>query len=99
MAGFHSGGMTEKPSGQAVTELPPTARRAQHITIVSETFPPEVNDVANTMKHLCQRLVQRGQAVTVIRQVQRLDEKGMFGRSGDDLFDGWMIVTGRPLPD
>jgi len=90
--------MTEKPSGQAVTELPPTDRHAHHITIVSETFPPEINGVANTMKHLCQGLVQRGHVVTVVRPGQRWEGKGLFDCNGDGLCSRELIVSGLPLP-
>ena len=50
-----------------MTELTTASRRHQHITIVSETFPPEINGVANTLRHLCQGLMQRQHRVTVIR--------------------------------
>nr|WP_318527271.1 glycosyltransferase family 1 protein [Marinobacter confluentis] len=39
----------------------------RHISIVSETFPPEANGVANTLKYLCAELVSRGHLVSVIR--------------------------------
>jgi glycosyltransferase involved in cell wall biosynthesis len=90
--------MTEKPSGRAVAELPSNDRRPQHITIVSETFPPEINGVANTMKHLCQGLVQRGHVVTVVRPGQRHDRKGLTQSAGTDLFSRELIVGGLPLP-
>ena len=37
------------------------------LTIVTETFPPEVNGVAMTFGHLAQELARRGNAVTVCR--------------------------------
>lgn len=42
----------------------------RNITIVSETFPPEINGVANTLKHLCQGLTENGHKVTVVRPGQ-----------------------------
>lgn len=81
-----------------MTELPSTDRCQQHITIVSETFPPEVNGVANTMKHLCQGLVQRGHLVTVVRPGQQHHQKGLLDSTGNGLFSRELIVNGLPLP-
>ncbi|GGC81330.1 glycoside hydrolase [Marinobacter halophilus] len=78
------------------TQLPD--RRPQHITIVSETFPPEINGVANTLKHLCQGLMQRGHKVTVVRPRQAHEQRGLFESTGDGLFSREMVVTGVPLP-
>ncbi|AOY90246.1 glycoside hydrolase [Marinobacter salinus] len=73
-------------------------RRHQHITIVSETFPPEINGVANTLRHLCQGLMQRGYRVTVIRPRQRHEREGAVASAGDALFTQEHVVTGLPLP-
>ncbi len=72
--------------------------RQQHITIVSETFPPEINGVANTLRHLCQGLIQRGHRVTVIRPRQCHEERGSVASAGKGLFTGEHVVTGMPLP-
>jgi len=81
-----------------VTTLPIADRRGQHITIVSETFPPEVNGVANTMKHLRLGLMQRGHQVTVVRPAQKHERKGLVEPSGDALFSRELVVSGLPLP-
>ncbi len=98
MAGFHSRGMTKKPAENTVTELKSTDRRKQHITIVSETFPPEINGVANTIRHLCQGLIQRGHQVTVVRPRQAHEKTGLLESSGNSLFSRELIVSGLPLP-
>jgi len=81
-----------------VTESKSTDRRKQHITIVSETFPPEINGVANTMRHLCQGLIQRGHQVTVVRPQQPHEQKGLSESSGNSLFSRELIVSGLPVP-
>lgn len=81
-----------------MTETIQAKRRQQHITIVSETFPPEINGVANTLRHLCQGLMQRGHRVTVIRPRQRHESKGTVAGAGRGLFSGEHVVTGLPLP-
>ncbi|MBI42597.1 glycosyltransferase family 1 protein [Marinobacter lutaoensis] len=81
-----------------MTELTTASRRHQHITIVSETFPPEINGVANTLRHLCQGLMQRQHRVTVIRPRQRHEIKGYVAAAGESLFSHEHVVTGLPLP-
>ena len=81
-----------------MTETIQPDRRQQHITIVSETFPPEINGVANTLRHLCQGLMQRGHRVSVIRPRQGHEDKGMVASAGDALFTSEHVVTGLPLP-
>lgn len=70
----------------------------QHITIVTETFDPEVNGVASTLRHLCQGLMQRGHRVTVIRPHQPHEAPGPVACAGDALFSDEHIVAGLPLP-
>ena len=66
MPGFHSGGMKEETTGNTAMRVTQASGRKHHITIVSETFPPEINGVANTLRHLCLGLMQRGHKVTVL---------------------------------
>lgn len=84
--------------GNIVIETSQASPRKQHITIVSETFPPEINGVANTLKHLCQGLIQRGHQVTVVRPTQRHEQKGLMPSVGDALFASEYVATGLPLP-
>ncbi|MFJ4154859.1 glycosyltransferase family 4 protein [Pseudomonas sp. NPDC089752] len=46
---------------------------ALRITLVSETFPPEINGVANTLGRLCDGLRQRGHLVEIVRPRQAGD--------------------------
>jgi len=81
-----------------VTQTTQPNRRQQHITIVSETFPPEINGVANTLRHLCQGLMQRGHRVTVVRPRQRHELTGSVASASDALFNEELVVPGLPLP-
>lgn len=72
--------------------------RKQHITIVSETFPPEINGVANTLRHLCLGLVQHGHEVTIVRPRQRHERKGLIPSAGNALFANEHVVASLPLP-
>jgi glycosyltransferase involved in cell wall biosynthesis len=53
-----------------------------HIALVTETFPPEVNGVAMTLRRLVDGLAQRGEHVTVVRPRQAADRAGAGARSG-----------------
>lgn len=64
---------------------------ALHITLISETFPPEINGVANTLGRLCDGLRARGHRVELVRPRQGDDPQ----RSEDD---GLLLCRGWPLP-
>lgn len=81
-----------------MTRTSQASRRIQHITIVSETFPPEVNGVANTLRHLCQGLTKNGHKVTVVRPRQRHESKNTESDANHSLFSHEYVVTGVPLP-
>ncbi|WP_394559446.1 glycosyltransferase family 4 protein [Aquipseudomonas alcaligenes] len=61
-----------------------------YIALVSETFPPEVNGVANTLGRLCQGLRERGHHLQLVRPRQA-DEQS---QADDDL----LLTRGWPLP-
>ncbi|WP_137974372.1 glycosyltransferase family 1 protein [Pseudomonas sp. F(2018)] len=61
-----------------------------HIALVSETYPPEVNGVANTLGRLCQGLRERGHRLQLVRPRQA-DEPN---RSDEEL----LLTRGWPLP-
>ncbi|MGE6821851.1 glycosyltransferase family 4 protein [Pseudomonas soli] len=61
------------------------------ITLVSETFPPEINGVANTLGRLGEGLRQRGHQVELIRPRQAADSE-----TGND--DELLLCRGWPLP-
>lgn len=62
-----------------------------HITLITETFPPEINGVANTLGRLCDGLRARGHQVDLIRPRQADD---LQAPSQDQL----MLCRGWPLP-
>lgn len=65
--------------------------KSLHITLITETYAPEINGVANTLSRLCDGLRLRGHRVEVIRPRQNDDEpRG----NGDDL----MLCRGWPIP-
>ena len=62
-----------------------------HIALISETFPPEINGVANTLGRLVDGLRSRGHRVQLIRPRQDIDHTQ---NSDDDL----LLTRGWPLP-
>ncbi len=62
-----------------------------HIALISETFPPEINGVANTLGRLVDGLRGRGHRVQLIRPRQDIDHTQ---DSDDDL----LLTRGWPLP-
>lgn len=62
-----------------------------HITLISDTFPPEINGVANTLGRLSEGLLQRGHRVELVRPRQAGDPLGA-GNQWQLLCRGW------PLP-
>ncbi|MDI3400544.1 glycosyltransferase family 1 protein [Pseudomonas sp. V88_4] len=64
---------------------------ALNITLISETFPPEINGVANTLGRLCDGLRARGHRVELVRPRQADDPQ----RTEDDSL---LLCRGWPLP-
>ncbi len=62
-----------------------------HITLITETFPPEINGVANTLGRLCEGLRARGHQVELVRPRQGVDQSRP---SDNDL----LLCRGWPLP-
>ena len=62
-----------------------------HIALISETFPPEINGVANTLGRLVDGLRGRGHRVQLIRPRQEVDQEQ---DAGNDL----LLTRGWPLP-
>lgn len=73
----------------------PTPDQLHRVTIVSETFAPEINGVANTLLHLVQGLRQRGIRVQLIRPAQARESQGS---TTDSLTDATVCLPGLPLP-
>jgi glycosyltransferase involved in cell wall biosynthesis len=70
-----------------------SARGPQHLAIVTETYPPEINGVANTMRHLVLGMKRRGHRVHVVRPRQADDR-----RAGGDERPGETLVPSLPIP-
>ncbi|PWB34850.1 glycoside hydrolase [Pseudomonas sp. SDI] len=61
------------------------------VTLISETFPPEINGVANTLGRLSEGLCLRGHQVELVRPRQAGDAPGVGGA-------GLLLCRGWPLP-
>jgi len=70
----------------------------RHISIVSETFPPEVNGVANTLRYLCEGLVRQGHHVSVVRPRQGRQEPDPSTSQIPRLLHRVHLVAGIPIP-
>ncbi len=64
---------------------------ALHITLITETFPPEINGVANTLGRLCEGLRARGHQIELVRPRQGCDQT----RPSDTEL---LLCRGWPLP-
>lgn len=74
----------------------PTTSSSQHICVVTETYPPEINGVALTLAHLVKGLLARGQRVSVVHPKHRNGRTSNgFGRGG---YSEAIQVRGLPLP-
>ncbi|MGV8919811.1 MAG: glycosyltransferase family 4 protein [Pseudomonas sp.] len=62
-----------------------------HVTLITETFPPEINGVANTLGRLCDGLRLRGHRVELVRPRQEEDQ---VRTADDDL----LLCRGWPIP-
>jgi len=65
------------------------------IVLVTETFPPEVNGVAMTLKRLVEGVARLGDEITVVRPRQAADRAAAHGANG--VFRE-ILVPGLPLP-
>lgn len=61
------------------------------VTLVTETFPPEVNGVAMTLGRLAQGLAARGYQVSIVRPRQRNENTGLKP-------NGDLLIPGLPIP-
>ena len=66
--------------------------KTYRLALVTETYPPEINGVASTLRHLVAGLRQRGHRVQVIRPRQGSD------RAGEHQADAEVLVPGLPIP-
>ncbi|MDY7559058.1 glycosyltransferase family 1 protein [Pseudomonas sp. 10B1] len=61
-----------------------------HVTLITETFPPEINGVANTLGRLCDGLRLRGHRVELVRPRQ-VDDQSQTADANLLLCRGWPI--------
>ena len=80
-----------EPMPRIPTDRPRPDRR--EIAIVTETYPPEINGVANTMRHLAEMLAERGHRIQLIRPRQRMEPP-----QPDAARIVQFLVPGLPLP-
>jgi len=71
---------------------------SRKIAIVTETFPPEINGVANTLNYLCQGLLAGGHRVQVIRPRQVTEPPRTVAVADDAPAMDQHLVPGVPLP-
>jgi glycosyltransferase involved in cell wall biosynthesis len=75
-----------------VVDSLPAARRSRRITVVTETYPPEVNGVAMSMARVVDGLHRRHHDVQLVRPRQKAhDETGGAPRIEQFLTGGWPI--------
>jgi glycosyltransferase involved in cell wall biosynthesis len=68
-----------------------------NLTLVTETFPPEVNGVAMTLRRLVMGLAARGDVVTVVRPRQKADREAAAAAAKLD--GGGVALEDEPGPD
>ncbi|MGQ7275525.1 glycosyltransferase family 4 protein [Marinobacter sp. V034] len=75
-------------------------QRQHHISVVTETFPPEINGVANTLSRLCTGLSSRGHTISVIRPRQKSESSHSLSAApnGQSLANQLHTVPGLPIP-
>lgn len=72
------------------------ARRRLKLALVTETYPPEINGVANTMQHLVDGLSERGHQLQLVRPRQVSDRYSQT--HGDTQTQPTLLVPGLPIP-
>ncbi|MEN9573467.1 MAG: hypothetical protein RL514_1322 [Verrucomicrobiota bacterium] len=81
------------PTGQPVLPENQVATRRLRLAIVTETYPPEVNGVAQTIAKVVEGLSQNGHEITLVRPSQGKASSGAVSAGIREVF-----VTGVPIP-
>ncbi len=76
-------------------DFAPIRRERLRVAVVTETYPPEINGVANTMRHLVEALAGRGHRVHLVRPRQRPDRSGP---AAEPALARQTLVPGLPIP-
>lgn len=66
---------------------------SQHLVLVTETWPPEINGVAMTLSRLIQGMLSRDWRVSVVRPRQKSDHQAI----PEDAIE-YILVPGLPIP-
>lgn len=75
---------------------PPCNAAPLRVAVVTETYPPEVNGVANTMRHLAEGLAVRGHRVDLVRPRQPCDRERRGADPAGPIRE--TRVPGLPIP-
>ncbi|MBK5930991.1 glycosyltransferase [Halochromatium salexigens] len=78
-------------SGSVQARRSTDARSRLHVALVTETYPPEINGVANTLAQLARGLERRGHHVSLVRPRQPVDRRNAPPARE-------LLVSGVPLP-
>ena len=85
------------PSHQPLITATPSSDQRWKIAIVTETYPPEINGVAHTMRQLAEGLAARGQMIQLIRPRQPRDASAPAPSSPSVIIDE-QCLPGLPIP-
>lgn len=80
--------MSQNPVAEAEA-----SREFLRVGLVTETYPPEINGVANTVSHLVEGLKRKGHQIHLVRPRQRGE-----GEMGSDGVREETLVPGLPIP-
>jgi glycosyltransferase involved in cell wall biosynthesis len=80
----------------AMHARPDTVNGPLRVTVVTETWPPEVNGAALTLARVVRGLQARGHAITLVRPVQP-HERGRCGATSAEAL-AQVLVAGVPIP-
>jgi glycosyltransferase involved in cell wall biosynthesis len=83
--------MNADPTDLLVENLP-AAQTHLRIAVVTETYPPEINGVALTLKRVVDGLRERGHRVQLVRPRQSVDPRQDRAESAD------VLMRGLPIP-
>ncbi|WP_231940894.1 glycosyltransferase family 4 protein [Acidihalobacter aeolianus] len=75
-------------------DLPPEPRQPLRIALVTETWPPEINGVANTLRHWAGGLLERGHRIQLTRPRQGHHDRSRIEVGGLEE----CLVPGVPIP-
>ena len=68
------------------------------ISVVTETYPPEVNGVAMSVAQLVNGMLQRGHTLQLVRPRQHGDEYACTDASAPSTFSGDVLTRSWPIP-